>query len=267
MLRDSSEYVADLVHAYQTFYGAVGVNEMPVWTVGPDQPKVRVSVLPGCGNFTVETGSRIPIPAAATADGSVKSDSPLVISQPSTHSDWELWRATRAADGSWAACWGGELDTRTADGVFPYPYGLSASGVSYLSTVVTEADVAAGVIKHAVAVNMPGCSAPAVRPANRTDCSTDPGEPPYGTRYRFPARLAVPKGLTAFGRMLFRAIQVYGMIFTDKGGSVSVYAESTADWRATGHRGVDPISRSWDGRKEYQTLADLPWKLLVAVNP
>jgi hypothetical protein len=263
----SSAFVKYLVSAEGEDYGSVGVNEMPIWTVGADQATVKVSVTSGCSDFTSDTGTQIPIPAGVTTSGtSVAGDSPLVIDQPSTHTEWELWKAVPAGGGNWSACYGGKLDTATSNGVFPSPWGMSASGISYLSTAITESDVASGSINHAIAVNMPGCTSPEVAPADRSDCSSDPGAPPYGTWFRLPAALTMPAGLAPFAQMVFRALQTYGMVYTDQGGAVMLYAEDTTDWSAQGHTGVDPITASWDGLSEYQVVADIPWNDLTVDN-
>jgi hypothetical protein len=262
---NSASYVSHLVTAYEQDYGAVGVNEMPVWTVSASQPTVTMTVAAGCNGFTSDTGTQIPIPAAATASGSVASDSPLLIDQPSTHSDWEFWQAHPTSGGNWTSCWGGKLNTATSNGVFPNPYGLSASGISYLATTITEADVASGSINHAIALVMPGCTAAVVAPADRSDCSGTSGVP-YGTYYRFPSTMAMPTGLTSFGQMVFKAIQQYGLVYVDQGGAVMLYAESTSDWAAQGKTGTDPITASWGGEQEYQVVANLPWSQLEAVG-
>ncbi len=259
----SSRAVGDLMGDQQAAYGSVGVNEMPVWTVPAGQALVRVSVAAGCNDFTADTGAAVPIPAAASTTGT--GDSPLVIDQPSTQTDWELWRAVRR-DGAWSACWGGRLNTATSDGVFPSPFGMSASGISYLATVITEADVKSGSIDHAIALDLPGCTRPEIPPAVRNDCGADPGQPPYGTWFRFPAALPVPRGLTPFGRMVFEAVRTYGMVLVDQAGAVMLQAEDTRDWVAEGRTGTDPITVSWDGEQEYQVVAALPWRQLEVID-
>ena len=261
-LGSSAEYVSDLVSDYEHYYGSVGVNTEPVMVVPAGQARVAVSVRAGCSDFRGDTGSTIPIPADTPLNGS--SDDPVVIDQPSSHTEWELWQLHHEG-GSWSACWGGSLDTATSDGVFPYPYGLAASGISYLATDVTESDVQSGSIDHAIALQMPTCTAPEVAPADRTDCSHDPGQPPYGTWFRFPSGLRMPSRLTPFAQMVFRAIQRYGLVLTDQAGAVMIEAESPADWAAEGHRGVDPITASWDGLPEYEVIASLPWSQLEVV--
>ena len=160
---------------------------MPIYRVPADQPGVPVSVLSGCNNFLPDTGSEIPIPPFVTLIGS--SDNPLVVYQPSTETDWELWRATKNANGTYSACWGGKLDMATSTGVFPYPYGMSATGISYLATAITEADVASGHIDHAIAIQIPRCNE-YVYPADRHDCGSEPGQPAEGQWFRLPANLA-----------------------------------------------------------------------------
>lgn len=265
VLAQSTQYVTTFVNDYKTNYGTVGVNQMPIWTVGSGQPLVHMSVAAACNDFTPNTGSEVPIPSGVTTSGT--GDSPLVIYQPSTSTEWEFWQAIPDPAGGWQACWGGKIDTATSNGVFPAPYGLSASGISYLATTITEADVASGTIDHAIAVVIPGCSGPPVFPADRTDCSSAPGLPHEGTWFRFPAGLAMPSGLTPFAQMVFHAVQTYGMVVVDQGGAVMIEAESSTDWAAQGHSGIDPITASWGGLPEYQVVASLPWSALQAVQP
>jgi hypothetical protein len=260
----SAEFAADIVSDYSEYYGSVGVNTMPIYTVPAGQPEAPVSVLPGCNNFLASTGPEIPIPPYTELNGS--SDNPLVIYQPSTASDWELWRATQNADGTYSACWGGELDTSSSTGVFPQWYGLSASGISYLALIITEGDVASGHIDHAIALQLPVCNG-YVYPADRVDCGTNPGQPAEGQWFRLPNDLAMPPGLTPFAQMVFTALQDYGAVVVDQAGAVMTEAEQPGDWAAEGHPGEDPITASWDGLPEYEVLAGIPWAELQTVDP
>ncbi len=261
---NSATYVSDFVNDYQTDYGSVGVNTQPMYTVPQDQPEVNISVAPGCNNFIPNTGSRIPIPPTTNLNGS--SDNPLVIWQPSTGSDWELWKVSRQSANTYTACWGGKLNTATSDGVFRYPYGLSATGISYLATTITLADVAQGSIDHALGIALPRCDS-SVYPADRTDCGYDPGQPAEGQWFRFAPGTPMPAGLTPFAQMVFQAIETYGAVVTDQAGGVFLEAEQGSDWSAEGRSGIDPISASWAGRYEYQVVASLPWQDLQVVDP
>ena len=264
---ESSQYVSDFVTDYQDNYGNVGVNTAPIYWVSADQADSPISVTTGCNDFTSETGTEAPIPAYASLNGS--SDDPLMIYQPSTGTAWEFWEVQANPDGSYSACWGGKLSMSTSNGVFPSPFGLSATGISYLGTTITEADVASGSIDHAIAVALPGCYG-YVYPADREDCPSHPdnvpGQPPEGQWFRFPANLPMPSGLTPFGQMVFKAIQTYGMVVTDYAGAVMLEAEQPSDWAAEGNSGTDPITASWDGQAEYSVVANLPWSELQAVR-
>ena len=264
---ESSQYVSDFVTDYQDNYGNVGVNTAPIYWVSADQVDSPISVTTGCNDFTSETGTEAPIPTYASLNGS--SDDPLMIYQPSTGTAWEFWEVQANPDGSYSACWGGKLSMSTSNGVFPSPFGLSATGISYLGTTITEADVASGSIDHAIAVALPGCYG-YVYPADREDCPSHPdnvpGQPPEGQWFRFPANLPMPSGLTPFGQMVFKAIQTYGMVVTDYAGAVMLEAEQPSDWAAEGNSGTDPVTASWDGQAEYSVVANLPWSELQAVR-
>jgi hypothetical protein len=268
VVSDSSALVDNLVTQYENAYGAVTVNGgswmgYPVFTVPADEPDVPISVSAGCNNFTPDTGTMVPIPATATPGPGT--DSPVIIYQPSTDTEWEFWQANNN-NGSWSACWGGKLtDLATSDGVFPNPYGLSASGISYLATLITEADVASGSIDHTIALQVTQCNG-SVAPADRTDCGSDPGQVSEGSFLRFPPTLAMPAGLTPFAQMVFSAIKNYGMVVTDQSGSVDIEAETAADWSAAGNTGTDPITASWAGQPEYSALDGMPWGDLQVID-
>ncbi|MGO9658868.1 MAG: hypothetical protein ACLP7F_11000 [Acidimicrobiales bacterium] len=265
---DSATYATDFVNDIKDFYGTVGINTMPIYWVSATQSDSLVTVSSGCNSFTSETGTELPIPSNSSLNGS--SDNPLAIYQPSSGTEWELWQATRNSNGTYSACWGGKLTMATTDGVFPSPYGLSASGIGYLPTAITEADVASGAIHHAIAVELPGCYGQ-VYPADRSDCdsqaNSSPGEPAEGQWFRFPSSLAMPTGLTPFGQMVFKAIQTYGMVVTDYAGAVMLQAEQPSDWAAEGNTGTDPMTASWEGNADYAVVTSLPWSQLQAVDP
>jgi hypothetical protein len=263
---DSAELVEQFVGQYHHYFGSVGINGLPIYTVPSGQETSVLKVRTGCNDFLPGTGSRAPIPPIAKTSGT--GDSPLVIYQPSSNTEWEFWQADRSGSNQWTACWGGKLtDVTGSSGIFPKPYGLAASEISYLATTVTEADVRSGRIDHTLAVDVVECSAPASAPAIHTDCSGAQGEPAEGTIFRMPRGIPVPAHLTEFGRMVFKALQAYGMVVMDHAGAVIVEAESPADWAQEGHHGTDPITASWDGRQAYQVLDGIPWKDLKVLAP
>ncbi|MHB1846716.1 MAG: hypothetical protein ACYCWW_17995 [Deltaproteobacteria bacterium] len=270
---NSASLVQAFVAQYTNNYGGVGVQSMEQYgqsryVVPQNQPLVPVSPLAGCNDFTTDTGSQIPIPPYAYTTG--QGDSPLDIYQPSTDTEWELWVASASDGGTgWQACWGGKISpVSTSNGVFPYPYGVAASGIAYLATDITDDDIQAGVIGHALGVDLIGgdCNG-SVPPADRTDCGSHPGQPSEGTWFFLPRSVPMPGGLTPFGQMVFVALQNYGMVALDQGGAVVLARENPTDWTTTGHTGTDPITASYAGQAEWQVVKDLPWPSLEVLAP
>jgi hypothetical protein len=258
----SASIVASFVSQYKNNYGSVGVHNgtsgMPIYVVPADTPGVTINGGSGTGNITGE----VPIPAGAWTSGS--GDSPIVIYQPSSGNEWDLWQATASGTDNWTASWGGLLPhVPTADGVFPSPYGLAASGISYLATTITFADVQAGVIPHAIGVDVVTCNNGFVAPADRTDgnqsCAFDATIPAEGMWFFMPKSVAMPTGLAPFAQMVFTALQDYGMVVMDHAGAVMVGAQNSEVWTWEGHSGTDPITASFNGAQEYQVISNLPW--------
>ena len=283
----SSALVANIVAQYESAYGEVGVNfNRPVYQAASNTPDVEVSVASGCNDFTGDqagpggsgaTGTEVPIPSYAQAGDS--SDNILNVYQPSTNRAWEFWEASQNSNGSWSACWGGEMDTATSNGVFPYNYGEAASGISNLATEISEADVASGSINHAIAFEVLGNDCDwsntsangGLYPATRTDCGQDiAGAPAEGQWFRFPANLAMPSGLTPFAQMVFKAVQTYGMVIVDQGGAVALEADMAdpGPWEQEGNNvATDALNNTTDNLAGYQLVASLPWQDLEAVDP
>ena len=261
---DSAALAADIINQYQTHYGDFGIQDQyPIVTVGAGQAGVYVSVLPGCNNFEPNVGN-VPIPSSAASILTGSSDNPLMVWQPSTESEWEFWRVSYT-NGAWSACWGGKItNVGSSAGLFTEPYGVSASGLSYLALTITEADVASGSIDHPIAIQMPLCNS-MVSPATRTDCPGNAGTPSEGMLFRLPANLAMPAGLTPFAQLVFRALQNYGAYMTDRAGAVVVVAENPGAWAADGNGGADPITTSWAGAPQYNAMAGMPWGSLQHV--
>ena len=291
-------WVAQMTNSQVGTNNTVGVNYQgaagnPIYTVPANQPNVTVTAKPGCAAFTTASSSDpdavdvVPIPAAAITSGS--GDSPLIINQPSTNTEWEFWQASPNSDGTWSACNGGKLPNyTTSKGVFDNGsvdgYGMSASGASYLGTLLTEGDVSSGSINHAMAFTVesnPG-GAPYndcngfVAPANRADpACTQPGEPPEGTRMIMPKSVPMPPGLTPLAQMVFTALQNYGLVLVDSSGQyVMAQAESSCDSPGACTAGMqsvsspqDPITQAMGGQPEWSAFDGIPWNDLQVLTP
>jgi hypothetical protein len=251
----------------------------PVYQAASNTADVQVSVASGCNDFTGDqatpngsgaTGTEVPIPSYAQAGDS--SDNILSVYQPSTDRAWEFWEASQNSNGSWSACWGGEMDMATSNGVFPNGYGETASGISNLATEISEADIASGSINHAIAIEVLGNQCDYfVAPADRGDCSQSiSGAPSEGSWFRFAPGTAMPSGLSPFAQMVFKAISTYGMVVVDMGGAVMLEADMAdpGPWEGQGNSvASDPITNATDNLAEYQLVANLPWQDLQAVDP
>ena len=246
---NSQQLVSSFNQQWRDNYGTVGINtddfSIPIYRVPAGQATVAVSIAQDCNSSAglLEQIDAVPIPAnAQPANGT---DHSLVIWQPSTDTEWELWMAQRAGDGSWSACWGGRIENMSqAQGVFPFPYGVAASGLSYLAGAIKASELHAGRIDHALAVNVVHAAVGTqVAPANRTDGdSTDPDAIPEGTRFRLDPSIDVTKlGLPAGGVAIAHALQDYGMYVTDRSGAVVLMGESSRAVR--GRRPAEPVRR------------------------
>ncbi|MFI5240411.1 MAG: dockerin type I domain-containing protein [Candidatus Saccharimonadia bacterium] len=276
---NSATLVANLVHQYQTNYGTFTVQDsafsIPIFTVSSGQSTVKVTSGTGSDcSGGVYAGlqaqiNAVPIPAGAySATGT---DHGMIIYQPSSQSEWEFWDAENNG-GNWTACWGGEItNMSTANGVFPNPYGENATGLSYLASTVTEADIQSGSINHAMAVQLVDTSLTPcfVAPADRCDGWTNAADAvPEGTWYRLDPSVNVNSlTLTPYGKMVAIALQKYGMFVSDTSGAVALVGEDIRDWAYTGHTGTDPITAAFNGQPDYSALNGIPWNQLQVLNP
>jgi hypothetical protein len=273
VLSNSSTLVSGFLSGYAAAYGNVGVVTQPLVYVNSSTPDVSISVGSGCNNFTGgqatpnglgATGTEVPIPSYAAGLLNGSSDNPLTIADPSANMEWELWRASYSG-GQWSACWGGAMHMSTSTGVFPSPYGRSATGISYLDTMVTEADVASGHIDHAISISIQQCNA-WIYPADRGDCGSDPNNLQEGSWLTWAPGTQMPSGLTPFAQMVFTAVQNYGLVVIDYAGAYVISAEQSNDWAYEGS-GTDPMTTTWQGLPEYQVIDSLPWSHLEVVSP
>ncbi|MHB8506641.1 MAG: hypothetical protein ACYDEN_13140 [Acidimicrobiales bacterium] len=209
----------------------------------------------------------MPLPAGAVAASGTDHD--LIILQPSTGREWELWRAHEHA-GRWSACNGGELShISSSAGVFPVPTGVAASGLSILAGMIRLSDLRAGRIDHALNVAVPLTERyPArVAPAVRTDgWATGWDAIPEGTRYRLDPRVDVSAlHLTPLGTMVAEALQRYGMVVSDTSGAVSFQVQDPTPLATQRH--PNPWAKLFRSVPTYELLRGIPWSSLQALSP
>jgi hypothetical protein len=268
---NSSSLVGSLNSAVKT-YGTwinTNVSSTPIYTVPTGQPTVRVTVTTNPTFASTQALQRdlaaVPLPAGALPGAGA--DASLVISQPSTNTMWEFWQLKRT-DSGWTTSWGGKMTSvSTNTGIFPAPYGATATSLPTVGGLMLMNELAAGSINHAVSFAMPYPAAGKyVYPAQRTDGNGPATSVPEGTRFRLPASLNIDAmKIPPFVAMLAKAVQRYGMILNNRGDDVAFFAEDPTPLVASG--GINPYPDLFWWLYPNQLLSYFPWSQLQAVKP
>jgi hypothetical protein len=255
-IRTPPRIVSDLVGQVQTPYGEAILNtsrySAPIYTVPAGQSTVNVSwtncLSQGWESPALVTAlQNVPIPAAAVP--SLGSDADLVNYQPSTDTEWELWKAAQSGS-SWSACGAGEIQNVSQNpGIFSAG-GITGSGLPMLGYLIRTSQLQSGAINHAVDVLLP-CTRKSTFswPAWRTDGScTDANAPIEGERFRLPASLDLSTlNLSPGELMIATAMQQYGAIVTDYAGRVAIQAEDPRPYEVNG--APNPMRRTSPARR------------------
>jgi hypothetical protein len=253
----------------------------PVYTVGPDQPRVRVTLDTPSAMYTNASDAAalqqqlaaVPIPPDARA--AAGTDAHLVIWQPATDTMWELWRAHKAPrdDGTWHAttpagwhaAWGGRIEgVSQSMGVNQYPFGATASGLPMAGGLMRIDELRSSSIDHALALAIPNTAGGRTRhPANRTDGEDPtPSAIPEGTRFRLdPAVNVASLHLHPVAEKIALAAQRYGIVLRDRADTVAFYAE---DPRLPGS---NPYADIYGGASPAKVLEGFPWTRLKVLVP
>jgi hypothetical protein len=287
---NSAAYAQNLASQVQTYYGNASINTTsyaaPVYyvqtsgtpyTTSSDpnatplfQVSATVNVQPiNCSSSggtwvdpnLVAQWQNVPIPAGATP--SQGTDSEFDVYDISTQTYWEFW-ATSQVNGQWQGCWGGRIQNAgQSDGIFPNPYGGSATGLPYEPGEITPVELAAGKIDHVMGISIVNAAAWNVFswPANRSDGYNPnnlPDQIPEGIRMRLDPSVDVDAlNLTPVGRTIAIAAQKYGFVVWDKAGSVSLRASNPASYLLAGK--ADPYPALYGGLAYWQVLQNFPW--------
>jgi hypothetical protein len=238
---------------------------VPVYTVGLDQPTVKVETDTSSRKLAAATAA-VPLPPGAQP--AAGTDRHLVVWQPSTDTMWEFWKLREEPDG-WHAGYGGRMvDVQSSRGYFRRAvgaggrvrqqlwWGATATGLPLVGGLITVPDLKRGRIDHALALGVPRVER-GVRafPAQRSDGrSTGLSSIPEGARFRLDPRLRVSSlGLPPAMRMIAEAAQRYGLIVRDGSGAVSLYAEDPKPL------GRNPYGAYFAGLPPYKFAALFPW--------
>jgi hypothetical protein len=230
----------------------------PVYVVPASQPLVPVKTTyshryaRSDGSVATDQGNTTPrVPLPPEARPAAGADSQIIVVQG--NDEWNLFAASRAADGSWSATSANRY-MHTLSGVVDRATGQAwpnrGAGIPYLAGLVRPAELEAGVIRHALAFAF---NAPRkgvfVSPASKTDGLDDhPDAIPEGARLQLDPSFDVNSLTHPYARVIARALIDYGMIVVDNSGSPKVMLEyrGTAGWGADVTRALVseiPLSR------------------------
>lgn len=132
---------------------------------------------------------------------------------------YELFDLSRNVDGTWRAGSGAVFDLAT-NGLRPSGWtSADAAGLPMLPGLVRYDEVVAGEIKHAIRFTAPRTRRAFVWPARHfASSSTDPALPPMGQRFRLRRTFDLTP-LSPMGKVIFQAMQKYGILLADNGSS------------------------------------------------
>jgi hypothetical protein len=229
----------------------------PVYEVGPDTPRERVTLSGLFSNVTVggrrldrQSDATIMLPIPGGARASSGSDSSIVIVDRRTGDEWGIWRLKRGSSG-WSGTNGYHYNTRWS-AVPPSGFGSRGSGVPYLAGLVRPCEIARGRIDHALAFAYDFPTAQIVYPATKSDGKGTVGaDVPEGTRLQLNPSLSARRirswGCRGACLTIARALQRYGMYVIDNSGRPKLMMEDdgTARWGGTvSSKTVEPIPLS-----------------------
>lgn len=174
------------------------------------------------------TGIHVPA-SAVPADGT---DMEMTVYNKDTKQYTDTWVTRKPGTNNFTACWGGTIrDASKSQGVFDFPFGATASGLSLWGGTVKADELRRGEINHVVGISLPPdvVKAGAVPPANRTDGSnwTDLPGAQEGQYMKLPADLNIDAmKLNPTTKAMAKAAQKYGFVVWDRAGSTSFRTEN-----------------------------------------
>ena len=271
---DSTAFVEEFVRQKKAYYGTVGLNTdkyaSPVYLANPDTPVTAVGFY-DCQkkgyapSALMAQWQSVPIPSYAEPAGGT--DAEMSVYQPSSDTLWEFWVTKKADDGTWQACWGGQMtDVSHNPGIWPSGFGTTATGLPFVGGQITAQELARGQIDHVIGIALVDTDAFTVLswPANRSD-GFNPKHLLHriaeGQRFRLDPALDVDAlGLHPVARTIARAAQKYGFVVWDKAGAITLRLENPKSYTLLGQ--PNPYPALFNGTPAHEILKKIPWDRL-----
>jgi hypothetical protein len=247
----------------------------PLYVVGAEQAKVGVHLNQGPWAADLQNALDEGVPIPADAKPAAGTDGQLTIYQPSSDTLWEFWRAAKTESG-WQASWGGAMQHVSknpgyySDTSWPgltasqgWNWGATATSLPVIAGTIRIAELRAGHIEHALALDIPNaCAGEFSFPAQRSDGTEESAACiPEGAHMRLNPSLDLASlSLSPITRMLAEAAQRYGIIVRDTTHSaVSFYAEDPTPTGTNPYTGPNGL---FDGLEPWEFLREFPWNQL-----
>ncbi len=227
---NSGAIVSQAIDAYSS--GAAIANNdswgIPVFQASPESSSYNV----GCQDYDcwVPFG---PVHIPADAQPNSGSDGHMVVMQPGGQ-EMDMWTAEHNGN-SWTS--GSRWETSAAGSAancttYHGCGGADVASFALAAGLIRPEEIADGHIDHALAITTPDTRANYVAcPATNTDGQhNDANALPIGAHIQLDPNIDVAKlQVPRWEKVIAVALQQYGAYVTDTGGSVALYAESTAD--------------------------------------
>ena len=197
---------------------------IPYVVVSGTQPLVNVSF-----DFADESDpGPYPIPPNAPVEPS--GDAHVLVVDRDHWKLYEMWSASRLADGSWHAGSGAVFDL-SSDALRPAGWtSADAAGLPIVPGLVRYDEVVAGTIAHALRFTVSHTRRAYVTPARHWASSdTSSLRPPMGMRVRLKASVDI-SGYPASAQVILRALKTYGMMVADNGSDWFLSGTADARW-------------------------------------
>jgi len=154
----------------------------------------------------------------------------------------------------------------TKQGVWPVPYGTTATGLPFLGGQITAEELERGEIRHAMGIALVETASPEAKswPALRSD-GINPNNLanriPQGQRFRLDPAVRVDElKMHPVGKIIAKAAQKYGFVVWDKAGAITLRAQNP---RSYTQRGLpNPYPALFNGTPAHDILKGFPWHKL-----
>lgn len=242
---NSAGMVTNFLAQITKYYGDVTLAwGQPVYTMPANNPTFAVtnsqSYAPLNAALAAQQAAVPILPYVVAEPNPPDTDQGLIIYQPSSDSLWDFYQFTQTSP-PYSTTWGaGMTEVSVSNGIWLYPFGESATGLSYFQAQISVADMQAGAINHVMGIGLveTDVQTNVSWPANRSDGggTTVAGTAiPEGIRFRLDPTLNLSNyNLSPVALMVAKAAQTYGFVVIDRSGGIGVYAQDPLSFTQMG---------------------------------